>query len=240
MKGLGYNKSVLYKTKWGEKLAAAWTETELSLLRQTALFGTLSPSELHGILARPECIRGSYAKGDVIYAPHAFQRNLGVLLSGVVEVTKGELIVSVLRKGELFGAAALFNEEPDYATTLTARIPSEVLFFPQELISCLMEQYPVLAMGYVRYLSGRIRFLSGKIEDLIAGSAERRLEQYLLARLEDGRVKLDCPATALARRLNMSRASLYRAFELLEAAGVIRREGKAVFMTAGAERNDFL
>lgn len=219
-------------------MAAEWTELEFAVLSRSVLLRTLSPSELRGLLARPECVRGAYAKGDVIYAPHAFARNLGVLLSGVVEVTKGELIVSVLREGELFGAAALFNEAPDYATTLTARVPCQAVFFPQELIACLMERHPVLAMDYVRYLSGRIRFLSARIEDLIAGSAERRLEQYLMARSEDGRVEMDCPVTALAKRLNMSRASLYRAFETLEADGVLRREGKSVYMTDAAERKE--
>ena len=34
----------------------------------------------------------------------------------------------------------------------------------------------------------------------------------------------------LAKRLGLSRASLYRAFEALETAGLIRREGKTVFV----------
>lgn len=218
-------------------MAAVLTTPELDLLAQTVLFRTLRRTELSDALARPECVRGCYAKGAVIYAPHAFRRNLGVLLTGTVEVTKGALIVSVLRRGELFGAAALFNDEEDYATTLTARVPCEVVFFPQALMTQLMRQHPALGMAYVHYLSGRIRFLNDKIEDLIAGSAERRLEQYLLAHLEGETAVLDCPATALARRLNMSRASLYRAFEQLETAGVIRREGKSILMTGCTERN---
>ena len=226
------------RQKWGETVAAVLTDTEFCLLAQTFLFRNLSPAELTDALARPECVRGSYEKGDMIYAPHTFERNLGVLLSGMVEVTKGELIVSVLREGELFGAAALFNDEADYATTLTARTPCRAVFFPQPLMAGLMELHPALTMAYVRYLSGRIRFLNGKIESLIAGSAERKLEQYLLARMEGDRAVLDCPVTALARRLNMSRASLYRAFETLEDTGVIRRDGKSIFLSAGTERNE--
>ncbi len=218
-------------------MAAVLTDGELCLLSRTALFHTLSPAELSDALARPECVRGSYAKGDVIYAPRTFDRSLGVLLSGMVQVTKGELIVSVLREGELFGAAAIFNNEDEYATTLTARAACAAVFFSQALMTLLMERHHALAMAYVRYLSGRIRFLSDRIEDLIAGSAEQRLEQYLMARLEGDRVTLDCPAAALARRLNMSRASLYRAFELLEESGIIRREGKYIHMISGTERN---
>lgn len=39
---------------------------------------------------------------------------------------------------------------------------------------------------------------------------------------------MTCAATELAQRLDVSRASLYRAFEVLEGAGAIRRTGKLV------------
>ena len=64
-----------------------------------------------------------FAAGEVLYQPHRFLRCLGVLLSGQVRVTNGALSVSTLEAGELFGAAALYNDAPDYATTLTAHTP---------------------------------------------------------------------------------------------------------------------
>ena len=75
----------------------------------------------------PRTVRQENGKGGVIYAPHAFRRCLGVVLEGRVQVNKGALIMSVLEPGDLFGAAALFNDRADYATTLTARAPCRVL-----------------------------------------------------------------------------------------------------------------
>lgn len=218
-------------------MGAKLTAQEQAVLSATGLLGSLTPEELEEALAAPACRCADYARGDVIYAPHAFSRSLGVLLTGSVEVTKGELLVSCLARGEIFGAAALFNAEEDYATTLTARGPCRVVFFPQELMTRLMETCPRLAMAYVDYLSGRIRFLSRRLEDVLAGGAERRLEQYLAVRAAEEGPVLDCPATQLARRLNVSRASLYRAFEALEAQGVIHREGKTVLLCRHLERN---
>ena len=47
-----------------------------------------------------------------------------------------------------------------------------------------MVRFPEVGRNYVAYLSGRICFLSGKIDALTAGSAERKVAQYLLSRLE--------------------------------------------------------
>ncbi len=203
-------------------------EEEISLLDQTALFHDLPVAILRQALCHADCTRRTFVKGALLYTPHAFERSLGILAAGTVQVTKGELIMSILRHGDLFGAAALFNDASDYATTLTAKSDCVVLFFPQSLISSLMAQYPALALRYICYLSGRVRFLSDRLDSLAAGSAQQKLGQFLLQNLEGDLAEPRCPATELAGRLGISRASLYRAFEQLELSGAIRREGKAI------------
>ena len=201
-----------------------------ALAAESFLFRGVPAEVVERCLADGRCVRVRAPRGAVIYAPHDFRRCLGLILSGRVQVSKEDLIVSVLGRGELFGAAALFNEESEYVTTLTARADCDLLFFPQPLVEELLAECPAAGRNYIAYLSGRIRFLSGKIEGLIAGSAERKLAQYLLSRLRGDAVELDCPATGLARRLNVSRASLYRAFDALTAAGAVERRGKTVLV----------
>ena len=93
----------------------------------------------------------------------------------------------------------------DYETTLTALSPCSAAFFPQEQVAELLRDTPGAAANYIRYLSGRIHFLSRKIEGLTAPGAAGKLARCLLA---EGGV-LSCTATELARRLDVSRASLY-------------------------------
>lgn len=211
-------------------------ERELDLLGGLFLFQGLTRDDLRAALSGEDSYYGSYRRGQVIYSPTDFQRALGVLLEGAVTVTKeGEpghaMIVSVLRRGEAFGAAALFNQREDYVTTLTAREDCRILFFPQETVSRFLRD-PRMAENYVRYLSGRIHFLNGKIDSLIAGTGQRKLAQYLLSALDHSggqpRVELPCSLSGLADRLHMGRASLYRAFEQLQREGVARRSGRTV------------
>ena len=120
------------------------------------------------------------------------------------------------------------SQDPDYATTLTARSRCRLLLFPQPLIEEWMERWPQVGRSYVTYLSQRIWFLSGKIDALTAGTAGRKVAQYLLAHEEEGRVALDCSLTGLAGRLGVSRASLYRALDDLQAQGAISHRGRTI------------
>ena len=184
---------------------------ERARLAETFLFRGAPPEAVELARTDPRTVRQENGKGGVIYAPHAFRRCLGVVLEGRVQVNKGALIMSVLEPGDLF-----------------ARAPCRVLLLPQALVEELMGRFPEVGRNYVAYLSGRICFLSGKIDALTAGSAERKVAQYLLSRLEGGWVELDCSAAGLARRLGVSRASLYRALDALAGRGILRREGRRV------------
>lgn len=199
----------------------------LGLLEHTFLFAG-APEAAQAALTDGRAIRRRAAKGEVIYDPHRFQRCLGVVLEGRVQVNKGFLIMSVLEPGDLFGAAALFYQRSDYATTLTARAPCLLLLLPQELVEEWMERWPQVGRNYVTYLSQRIWFLSGKIDALTAGTTGRKVAQYLLAHGEEGKVELDCSATGLAGRLGVSRASLYRALDELREQGAIARTGRTI------------
>lgn len=173
-------------------------------------------------------------RGEVLYSPERFQRCLGLVLSGRVRVSRKELFVAVLEKGDWFGAAALFTERDEFPSTLTALTECTVLFIPQQTIKQLMSRWPQAGENYVRYLSGRIGFLSDRLNSLAAGSAEEKVEQFLLRSADETGV-FTGSATAIAQALGLGRASIYRAFETLESRGVITRDGKHICLVKTRE-----
>lgn len=209
-------------------------ETETELVLKTELFRGSPPSVLTRILAVSDCTAAEYEKNDVVYDKTNFSRSLGIVLEGRLRVTKENadkrpIVMSTLQRGAMFGAAALFNSEPEYATKITAIEHSRVLFLPQRLIKRMIEREPEIAENYIRYLSERILFLNRKIYFLTAGTAEQRLAGFLLDNLAVGEFS-EMPMTMhrLADALNMSRASLYRAFDELTASGAVSKQGKLV------------
>lgn len=209
-------------------------ETEMELALKTELFRGSPPSVLTRILAVSDCTAAEYEKNDVVYDKTSFSRSLGIVLEGRLRVTKENadkrpIVMSTLQRGALFGAAALFNSEPEYATKITAIEHSRVLFLPQRLIKRMIEREPDIAENYIRYLSERILFLNRKIYFLTAGTAEQRLAGFLLDNLAVGEYsEMPMPMHRLADALNMSRASLYRAFDELTESGAVSKQGKLV------------
>lgn len=207
---------------------------QLTLLQQTGIFYTVPVSTIEKIAASPDCELKSYKKGQLIYSKTEFSRSLGVVLSGSLRVTKGNagghaMIMSTLGSASLFGAAALFNDEPEYATDISALCDTEILFFAQRLVQRMMRFEPQIAENYIKYLSERILFLNKKIYFLSSGTAEQRLASFLLDNLPAGQsAELPMPLNKLALALNVSRASLYRAFDALADTGAIVKDGKNV------------
>lgn len=207
-------------------VSLALSTGELELLGRCPLLRGAGEDMLRQVADAPETSLLSFSAGQVVYSPQKFCRCLGVVLSGQLQVTKGALTVSQLEPGELFGAAALYSDAPEFATTITARRSGRCLLLPQVLVDRLLAQAPLVRDNYLRYLTGRIRFLSGRLQSLAQSGAEGKLARYLLANSRDGCVT--CPAAELARRLSLSRASLYRAFDTLEGGGLITRSGKTI------------
>lgn len=202
------------------------TKEETALLLDCPLFRGGQPALVDQITRSAQV--EEFPAGTVIYSPEHFRRCLGVLLSGRLQVVKGTLTVSQLTPGDLFGAAALYSDKAEFATTIAARQNSRCLLLDQAVLDALLAQNPLIRENYLRYLTGRIQFLSGRLQALAQPGAEGKLARYLLANAQSG--CLLCPAIELARRLGVSRASLYRAFGTLEAGGFISRRGKTILI----------
>ena len=159
-------------------MAPDLSDQERALLSRCPLFLGVEDALLRSLPALPGVTVEPFAAGEVLYGPGQFRQSLGVILSGQVQVTNGSLSVSLLRAGELFGAAALYNDAPEFAAVLTAQSPCRVLFLPQETLDRLLGEEPLLRRNYLQYLTGRIRFLSGRLRSVAQTGAEGKLARY--------------------------------------------------------------
>lgn len=205
---------------------------DFELIMRTELFRGTAEGSLQRILNVSGYELGQYRKDDIIYSPTDFKSSLGIILEGSLRVTKEnadgkEIVMSTLYRGNMFGAAALFNGEHEYQTKITAVEDSRIIFFSQRIIMRLIEREPKIAENYIRYLSERIVFLNKKIYFLTSGTAEQRLSSFLLNNLsKHDYSKLPMSMTDIASSLNISRASLYRALDTIVDSGAIEKNGK--------------
>lgn len=199
-------------------------------LSASPLFRGLSEAVTADVLAAAQ--RVEFAKGEVLFSPQRFRPALGLVLEGRVEVTRGEMRMSAIGPGELFGAASLFLQRGRYPTCLTALTAGRALLLDEEKLERLLEAHPPLASRYIRYLTERVAFLSDRLDALGAGAAADKL----LCCLRDSGGRLEGLSGAkLAATLGLSRATLYRAMDALEQRGLIARSGKVICLTSPKE-----
>ena len=179
------------------------------------------------LLASPDVRTAEFADGDVIFADGT-PAALGVLVRGGAEIIRagagGEVLLRTL------GAATLFGRE-SAGTQVRARGGACAVFLGRAAVEAVFAADPRTAIGYIAFLSEKIGFLNARLSTFTAESAEARLAGYLL-RASDGRDAFtpEMSLSRLADLLGLGRASLYRAFDALCAAGAIEKEQRKIYI----------
>lgn len=155
---------------------------------------------------------------------------VGLILRGSASVAPGEQgAVSTIGRGAEFGICNIFVRE-DMPTRLKARTALKAAFLPKDVFARLLGENRVLMYRYVRLCNQKMLYLAGKLRLMsISGSAER-LAFWLKHSGSDGVVTLSFSKDELARRLGLSRASLFRAISKLENQGIISSIGNKIIV----------
>ncbi len=174
-----------------------------------------------------------YEKGDRVYFKGGA---LGILVKGRMKVGgRGDLkklVINQFESGAAFGFASLFEKGDHFETDIRAVSDAEVFFIPEELVEQLIDSDGRFARNIIAIQSSKIRFLNSKIYSFTAPTGSEKLLRYLstLPVNEDEGVVLPMGMSALAARLDMGRASLYRAFSSLEEEGKIVKKGDCIVL----------
>jgi len=202
------------------------TSQQTKVLLSCFLFANTSPP---GELFLASLSAVNFSAGAEIYTTSSFRRSIGVLTHGNAVVTGlSGVVLNSFVAGDCFGAAAIFGGGEEYVSTVKAKPRCDVIFISAERLEELFRQRGDIALNYIAFLSNRIRFLNLKIEGFTLPSAASALRMWLERNENCGEVVPSGGLAALARQLNIGRASLYRALSELEAAGEIAREGKVI------------
>lgn len=174
------------------------------------------------------CDVHSFSGGDIIYSPEHFFCGIGIVISGALAIhgKNGEkdVLLNIIDKGGMFGAAALFGGSGEYVSTVSARKKSDVLFVPEQTLSEIFRIDSGVALAYIRFLTERIRFLNAKITGFSTPNAESAVALSLLSALPEDGGEFSVNVSRMSDALGIGRASVYRAFASLSESGIIRYE----------------
>lgn len=215
-------------TKWFEPLAAC------------EIFQGIEPDMLNEMLGCLKPQINTYQRGDFITRTGEPITGLGIILSGIVAVTKESMaghrkLLMLLTPGDLFGEMGAYAEEAVWPATIVAQEDSEVLFLPPEKIihNCPRQctSHRTLTLNMVKILSRKAVLLNKKVDYLILGSLREKISTYLLELVRENGANtfvLPLKRNELAEFLNVSRPSLSRELCRMRAEGIIEFHRSAV------------
>ena len=212
------------------------TQQEMIVLRKTFLFHRLTPAAYMKLSEGrfTGAFRQELRTGQMLEWPQGQEHCLGVVIAGeLTELRAPAFPNRSLREGSVMGVMELFSNQRPMYQPVRAETRSRVLFFSAQQIRSLFESYPDLMMRYINFLTARAQELRWEYLMAATPAAQDRVKKYCAMEMEqgpEGQYQLTRSMSALARRLHMSRSTLYRALEQLQQQGLLLRQEREIII----------
>ncbi len=202
---------------------------DYSALENCPLFRGVAKDELTEILNRtPHTVR-EYEKGEtILYAMKEADR-LGIILDGFAEVQKtfpngNQVNVSIRRRGDMIGSAAVFSSGGRYPCDVVAIEPVRLLVLNKRDLIYMMQKSAVLLENFMTAMGSTTYMLQQRLEMMSYSGIAQKAAYYLLVKTrQSGKKMVTIPESVSkwALMMNVSRTSLHRELRRLEREGMI-------------------
>lgn len=172
-----------------QSLTFEWTANYPADLKQLDFFSSLEEAELL-LLSRRAVLR-RLAPGEALFHEgEPLDPALRFVYAGTLQIrrtaTNGkETILRLIRRGEMFGVAALFDRKLAPGSAIATE-PSEVLEIRLEDLLSHLTREPVIAMKLLVTFAQRLRELQDTLHAVMSGRARTRLARAILNTLDQG------------------------------------------------------
>lgn len=141
-----------------------------------------SPQERQALVSRGSTLK--FSAGQTVLFTGDRATHVALLVSGLLELLRSneqgrQIVVSLIRPGEVFGLLALVGPfpEPDMVRT---RVDSEICFFSPDAFRALLHSRPQLAFRVIKSLKGRSMTLTNRVEAMAFKGLPARVAHTLL------------------------------------------------------------
>jgi CRP/FNR family transcriptional regulator, cyclic AMP receptor protein len=152
------------------------------LIKDIPYFSELTIEEMQNLVASSQKRR--YPRGSIVLHKDDVGDETYLIMIGKVKVIVThpdgkEIILNILKSGDLFGEMAVFDHMPRSAT-VAAEEDSELLIISRENITNLIKRNPQIAFKLLSDMSRRLREADEQISGLAHLDAKGRVAQALL------------------------------------------------------------
>lgn len=183
------------------------------------------------------------SKKEVLYFPAEPSESIYILKEGKVKISRlsaegKEIILNIIRPGELFGEMAIAGQREEMAEVLE---DSVVCIINLEDMKILLQSIPSLNTEILKRLGVRVKKVQSRLEALICKSAEQRIRGLIKEIAEEhGRViagdhlqveiKLGLTHADIAKLTATCRQSVSTLLRELEKQGMIKYDRRRIYI----------
>jgi CRP-like cAMP-binding protein len=209
-------------------------------LGSAPLFAGLAAGDIEQIAGR--MVRRRFGRGDVILSQGAAAGSMHVITRGSVKITIAsdegkEVILAILRRGELFGEIAALDGGARSATVTSIEATETAVLSRADLLE-FVRAHPEFALRLIATLAQRLRRVDERLEDAHFLDLDARLAKVLVDLTEeqgqplpDGSTRISLTQSELASMIGATRVSANRLLKTFEAAGLLHRGRSAIVIT---------
>ena len=185
--------------------------------------------ELLNVLNKEEhkLVKGyQVAKNNVIYHEGDICENIGIIISGKIDIVSysfegKELLLNSLKAGDIFGNNLLFSSEPIYRGDVVAKEKCVIAFIRKDNLEYLLQNNKEFLNLYLKAQSDKAKALTARIQLLSLVNAEERLFYY--ASRNNNVIEFK-NVTTLAATIGVQRETLSRLLTSLIKRHLIKKE----------------
>ena len=211
---------------------------DYSILEKSTLFQGVEANVLRGYLEETPHHIQCYDKEETIFHLMNPALRIGIILKGRVEAQKSfpngsQVNVSVRGPGEMIGPAAVFSKSQRYPCDIVALEPATLMMLRKEDLLSLMQKDVKILQNFTSEIASATYMLQQRLELLsYSGIAQKAAFWLLMQVRQTGKTAVQIPASMSrwAMIMNVSRPSLHREMKKLKEEGIIRYEGKNIYV----------
>ncbi len=209
-----------------------------SVLEKTALFSSLSPSEVQQLAART--LRKFFSAGELLFCEGEPCKGLHIIARGNVRIFKTSLsgreqVLAVNTDGESVAELPVFDGGP-YPASAIAITDTEIVFISRGDFHAHCMEHPEVSLKVLSVVGARLRRLVGIIEELSFTTIRQRLISALIklaqaaGRPTERGIEFQLPGShqELANQLGTVRELISRNLMRLQAEGLLEVDARQI------------
>jgi CRP-like cAMP-binding protein len=207
----------------------------LEIIEQSDFFKTLSPARRRSIAAI--CIPKTLRRRETLFMEGEKGSAMYLMAQGVVQVFRTsaegkEVVIKLIRPGEMFGEVVLF-ERDRFPASACALTPAQVFLIPKRQFDLLLDDEG-FRREFIAMLLAKQRYLAEQLFRLSAMGVESRFLHFLREQYgEREEYRIDVTKREVAAAIDALPETLSRLLLKLRDDGVIQWEGESLRVRKG-------